>query len=253
MNENELLEYKDDISQYLNQIKQKDNLSLKQDIQDMTQLLQVNERNLESIQSQNWFQRSWASITGKNKKLMKMNADNLLTVQKLSLSLIMELEKQNMMTREMQVLLFERLNEVAIANLQLKNYIVELVNKLANRFEQIESKLDDESEFNLLIHEINLKMYQDESELSNLLKIITQLSSTTLQNERHLQILEQTLMQQGYLSLVEKPLKSLLEEISLLSSNEANELRGFFSDKMEHPVTRAVIQTLEYAAIDERK
>ena len=203
MNENELLEYKDDISQYLNQIKQKDNLSLKQDIQDMTQLLQVNERNLESIQSQNWFQRSWASITGKNKKLMKMNADNLLTVQKLSLSLIMELEKQNMMTREMQVLLFERLNEVAIANLQLKNCIVELVNKLANRFEQIESKLDDESEFNLLIHEINLKMYQDESELSNLLKIITQLSSTTLQNERHLQILEQTLMQQGYLSLVE--------------------------------------------------
>lgn len=253
INENELLEYKDDLNQYLEQIKRKDNLSLKQDIQDMTQLLQVNERNLENVQSQNWFQRSWASVTGKNKKLRQMNANNLLTVQKLSLSLIMELEKQNMMTREMQVLLFERLNEVAIANIHLKNYIVELVNKLADRFEKIESQMDDESQFNLLIQEINLKMYQDDSELSNLLKIITQLSVTTLQNERHLRILEQTLMQQGYLSLVEKPLKSLLEEISLLSSTEASELRGFFSDKMSHPVTRSVIQTLDYAAIDERK
>lgn len=253
VNENELLEYKDDLNQYLEQIKRKDNLSLKQDIQDMTQLLQVNERNLENVQSQNWFQRSWASVTGKNKKLMKMNANNLLTVQKMSLSLITELEKQNMMTREMQVLLFERLNEVAIANIHLKNYIVELVNKLADRFEKIESQMDDESQFNLLIHEINLKMYRDDSELSNLLKIITQLSVTTLQNERHLRILEQTLIQQGYLSLVEKPLKSLLEEISLLSSTEASELRGFFSDKMSHPVTRSVIQTLDYAAIDERK
>lgn len=253
INENELLEYKDDLNQSLEQIKRKDNLSLKQDIQDMTQLLQVNERNLENVQSQNWFQRSWASVTGKNKKLMQMNANNLLTVQKLSLSLIMELEKQNMMTREMQVLLFERLNEVAIANIHLKNYIVELVNKLADRFEKIESQMDDESQFNLLIHEINLKMYQDDSKLSTLLKIITQLSVTTLQNERHLRILEQTLMQQGYLSLVEKPLKSLLEEISLLSSTEASELRGFFSDKMSHPVTKSVIQTLDYAAIDERK
>lgn len=253
INENELLEYKDDLNQYLEQIKRKDNLSLKQDIQDMTQLLQVNERNLENVQSQNWFQRSWASVTGKNKKLMQMNANNLLTVQKLSLSLIMELEKQNMMTREMQVLLFERLNEVAIANIHLKNYIVELVNKLADRFEKIESQMDDERQFNLLIHEINLKMYQDDSELSNLLKIITQLSVTTLQNERHLRLLEQTLMQQGYLSLVEKPLKSLLEEISLLSSTEASELRGFFSDKISHPVTRSVVQTLDYAAIDERK
>lgn len=253
VNENELLEYKDDLNQYLEQIKRKDNLSLKQDIQDMTQLLQVNERNLENVQSQNWFQRSWASVTGKNKKLMQMNANNLLTAQKLSLSLIMELEKQNMMTREMQVLLFERLNEVAITNIHLKNYILELVNKLADRFEKIESQMDDESQFNLLIHEINLKMYQDDSELSNLLKIITQLSVTILQNERHLKLLEQALMQQGYLSLVEQPLKSLLKELSLLSSTEAKELRGFFSDKMSHPVTRSVIQTLDYAAIEERK
>ena len=69
-----------------------------------------------------------------NKNLKEVNANNLLKVQKLSLSIISELENQNMLTREIQVMMYTKLNEIAQSNLQLKNFIVEVLNKISDLY-----------------------------------------------------------------------------------------------------------------------
>lgn len=249
MANNEIIQFKDDIENYIEYLSNSEGDIIKSDIKNILNILSTNEKNVRNLENQGPIKRVWNNITGKNKKLKEINANNLLNVQKLSLGIISELEKQNMMTREVQVMIFNKLNDIAESNLQLKNFIVEVLNKIADRFENIESQ----TSFNTLIHEIKEGIYDNNLKILSLLKIVSNLSLADIKDDRNMNLLCKVLENRNIIDEKEEALKIYLEDISTFRTEDASDILEKVKYYEDDSIISCIIQSLKYSSIDEKK
>lgn len=242
-------EYKENIFESIEFIKSKSTNDMNGTVNDIMSILAINKNNIESIESQNFIKRSWKTITGSNKKLKEINGDNLLTVQKLSLTIISELEKKNMLTREMQVNIYEKLNEVKESQVKFKIFINNILNNIADRLEKVES----DTSFNMLLHEIAYGMYDNESKVEALLIIMTKVSKVDIIDERKINLLQRALINKSLISDEEIRLKDILEEIGALESENAKLCLDDLSMYVDNIVISTIVKSLEYASLDKKK
>lgn len=110
-------------------------------INEMSKLLTVSQENLEKVQNQKWFKRAWHTITGKNKKLERINQSNLLKVQKGALFFLQNLAELNEQMMETVVFTLQRIEDIQIENSKLKGYLIQIVQKYNKKIGIIENKV----------------------------------------------------------------------------------------------------------------
>ena len=140
LSESEIRLFEESYQKYIDD--SKDNKAQMEDaIDDIANLLTVNQNNLESVQNQNWFTRSWNTVSGKNGKLEKINQSNLLKIQKGSLFFLQNLAERNQATMESVIYAIKRVEDIQIESIKLKGYLSQIVLKYNNRIKKIENKL----------------------------------------------------------------------------------------------------------------
>lgn len=110
-------------------------------INEMGNLLTVSQENLEKVQNQKWFKRAWHTITGKNKKLERINQSNLLKVQKGALFFLQNLAELNEQMMETVAFTLQRIEDIQIESSKLKGYLIQIVQKYNKKIGIIENKL----------------------------------------------------------------------------------------------------------------
>lgn len=120
-------------------LKQKE---MKEKIDEMGNLLTVSLENLDTVKNQKWFNRAWQTITGKNKKLERVNQENLLKVQKGALYFIQNLAELNEEMMATVARTLQRIEDIQKESTKLKGYLIKLVQKYNKKLGHIENKLD---------------------------------------------------------------------------------------------------------------
>ncbi len=118
----------------------------KERLNEIVRLLTVSEENLEQIKDQKWFQRIWKTITGKNRKLEKINKINLFKVQKGAIYFLQKLAEQNQLMSQSVYFALQRIEDIQIQNEQIKGYLFRILNKYNERIRNIESRLQQHEE-----------------------------------------------------------------------------------------------------------
>jgi len=109
---------------------------------EIANLLTVSQNNLNEVQNQQWFERAWFTITGKNKKLEIMNQENLLKVQKGALFFLQNLAEINVQLMETVTFALQRVEDIQIENVKLKGYLIQVIQKYNKKIDRIEQRLD---------------------------------------------------------------------------------------------------------------
>lgn len=115
-------------------------------IEEMANLLTVNQKNIEDIKDQKWFSRSWNTITGKNKKLERINQTNLIKVQKGALFFLQNMAERNQATMETVTFAIKRIQDIQIESIKLKSYLTNIIQKYNLKLKKIEQRLDGHDE-----------------------------------------------------------------------------------------------------------
>ena len=112
-------------------------------VDEIANLLTVSQKNIEEVQNQKWFQRAWRTVSGKNKKLERVNQANLLKVQKGALFFLQNLAETNGQLMETVAFAFQRVEDIQIESAKLKGYLIQIVQKYNQKIHIIEKRLDD--------------------------------------------------------------------------------------------------------------
>jgi len=115
-------------------------------IEEMANLLTVNQKNIEDIKDQKWFSRSWNTVTGKNKKLERINQTNLIKVQKGALFFLQNIAERNQATMETVTFAIKRIQDIQIESIKLKSYLTNIIQKYNLKLKKIEQRLDGHDE-----------------------------------------------------------------------------------------------------------
>lgn len=140
LSESEIRLFEESYQKYIDDSKENKE-QMEETINEIANLLTVNQNNLESVQNQNWFTRSWNTVSGKNGKLEKINQSNLLKIQKGSLFFLQNLAERNQATMESVIYAIKRVEDIQIESIKLKGYLSQIVLKYNNRIKKIENKL----------------------------------------------------------------------------------------------------------------
>lgn len=110
---------------------------------EMVSLLEVNERNLREVQNQGWFKRAWATVSGKNRGLARVNEANLAKVQAGSVYFLERLAAQGQISMRSVAFALKRLEDLQISNERLKGYLLRAVEGYNHRLQIVEGELQD--------------------------------------------------------------------------------------------------------------
>jgi hypothetical protein len=240
------------IENRLSELKQSSPSQVQGDMEAMMQLLSVNESNLQYVESQGWFKRIWGTVSGGNKRLEKMNAQNLQVVQKLSLSLITKLEQQNMLTREIISMMNEKINELAVGQVEFKEFIEAVLNRVADRFERVE----DNMSFLYLLKEIDKSFFNQHSASVNLLRVAQELKAMWPIDEKQLRLLEDSMKEVSLITAETRTLDLFLKELGNMSEAEQASLSPkliYGLQQSSHPVCYALGMSLAFGLEDMNK
>jgi predicted XRE-type DNA-binding protein len=250
--EKEVASHMPTIEERLLQLKQAPPQRINEDVESIMQLLSVNESNLQKVESQGWFKRVWGTVSGGNKRLEKVNAQNLQIVQKLSLSLISKLEQQNMITREIITIMNGKLNEIAEGQLELKGFIEAVINRVADRFEQVEGRVN----FHDLLKEIELGFFNKNSSTISLLLLANELKDLCPLDPKQTKILDGYVKKANMTSTESRPLEEFLIEVANMNKEEQQGLSqqlAFAIQGSSHPVCQALGVALAFGLEDLNK
>jgi predicted XRE-type DNA-binding protein len=240
------------IEERLLQLKQEPPQRINEDVEAIMQLLSVNETNLQKVESQGWFKRIWGTVSGGNKRLVKVNAQNLQIVQKLSMSLISKLEQQNMITREIITIMNGKLNEIAEEQLGLKKFIEAVINRVADRFEQVEGRVS----FHDVLKEIELGFFKKNSSAISLLMLVNELKGLCPLDAKQTNILNGTVQKANMTTTENRPLEEILIEVANMNKEEQQGLSqqlAFAMQGSSHPVCQALGSALVFGLEDLNK
>lgn len=254
----ELKLYEKEIDHRLLQLKQTPNL-INGDVEGIMQLLSVNEKNLTKVESQGWFKRIWGTVSGGNKRLEKINAKNLQIVQQLSLSLISKLEEQNMITREIITMMNGKINELAYGQLELKQFIEAVINRVADRFERVEDRIfnvESHTNFQYLLKEVEKGFYNDYPTTIALLKLTYELLQVGKLNEQQTRLLEHYVEEAKIITEDTRALSAYLIEVGNITGEEQEVLSEQLIPVLmavSHPVCHALGNALAFGMEDLKK
>ncbi|MCK9265466.1 hypothetical protein M0P98_01035 [bacterium] len=206
-----------------------DPVMLQERIGDITQLLEVTSKNLEQIKNQKWFQRSWHTITGKNKHLKSVNEENLLQVQKAIPWFLEKLASQNTVIMQSVLLALRRAKIAQIESEKLKMFLLMVKQQLNSRLENIEDSIEKISFFSRIRARMSLRRYRRIVNKNN--KIIAKIRDTVRKN---------------YVSILDKALLEHIMYIIVDSLNELKEIDAFFKKYSGKKIdTEEIIEKME--------
>ena len=168
----------------------------------MTELLSENDRKVEMLESQTWFQRMLRTITGKNKATKREIQNNH-----------EELYQQNCLDREIITELGYRLNDLAEMNVKLKELLGALIFKLNEKIESVDR-------FHLLTDEIREGIYPSEQPFASLCRILFHMDQRTILEERRMRLLRKVMEKKGLFAKTERTLQEHLMEIMQIPDEE---------------------------------
>ncbi len=182
----------------------------------MTALLQDSDNKVEKMQNQNWFQRMWKTVTGKNKATaneVQQNHEKLSAYMTQAMQILFE---RNVMTQQTVNNLGLQLNVLYQEHNHLKEMLGAFVEKLNEKIVSIDN-------FHMLSEEIRLKMYAKDKPVIAICKVVTQLDERSVNDPRKMQILQQSLVQEGILSENPIPLQELFMDLLTCTPEEAGQ------------------------------
>lgn len=215
----------------------------------MMALLQDSDNKVEEIQKQNWFQRMWKTVTGKNKataKEVQQNHEKLSVYMTQAMRILFE---RNVMTQQMVNNLGLQLNVLYQEHNHLKEMLGGFVEKLNEKIVSIDN-------FHMLSEEIRLKMYANDKPVIAICKVVTQLDERTVNDPRKMQILQQSLLQEGVLSETPVSLQELFMDLLTCTSEEAGQFILGLGAIRQHYLPSLFLEFLEtyyYMSDMERK
>lgn len=191
----------------INYLAQQSSGKLNMVLSGMTALLNDNERKVDMLESQTWFQRMSRTLTGKNKMTqqeIQRNHDRINLYMSQAMAVLYE---QNCIDHQIMMSLGNQINGLYAEHLQLKQMLGAFVSKLNEKIESIDN-------FHILVTEIEQGIYSAESPVISLCKIIAQLDKRTALDGRKMDILSSGMQQQGILNDTEKTLSEYLMEFT---------------------------------------
>lgn len=174
----------------------------------MTELMNDTDGKVEMMGSQGWFQRMVKTVTGKNKLTKSEIQQNHDKLNAYMSEAIVELYNRNCIDHQVMISLGTQLNELYADHLQLKQMLGAFVGKL-------NEKIDSVDNFHMLTTEINQGIYSNYPPLVAMCKVISQFDKRILEDNRKLDILKRSLIEQNILNneeiLLTEYLKSIID------------------------------------------
>jgi hypothetical protein len=133
--ESAFIKFKEDFDPNSNESKKR--------LDEIVKLLSLSDENLEKVKNQKWFKRVWNTIAGKNKKLERIDKQNLLKVQKGSIYFLLQLTQQNQIMMQSVYFALKDVQIFKFQNVKFKKYISKVFDEVSTRILDIENILDE--------------------------------------------------------------------------------------------------------------
>ena len=203
-------------------------------VQGITDLQNDTNSKVEAMEKQGWFKRMWSTVTGKNKATKAEIQKNQDKVVSYVSQAVAQCYQMNCVDQKVICSLGNRMNQIyAQVNeayneqLQMKAQIAEIqliqqqtLQSLGNFVTALNEKIESIDNFHMLIEEIRLGRYNDESKLYSLCCILSQLDKRTLEDDRKLDIMRGELVKRGIVSEDGISVSAYLDEILSLPEDK---------------------------------
>lgn len=159
----------------------------------MLSLINKNEDLNNGLQNQPWCKRMFNTIIGKNKATaleIRQNHDKLNTY---IVQAVGELYNRNKINNQIMISLGLQITQIYNSHLELKNVLHILASKLNEKIESVDN-------YHTLLQEIDVGVYGNESSISELLTIISQIDYRTITDTKKMRILERKLANKDLLN-----------------------------------------------------
>lgn len=183
----------------------------------MIALMNDTDNKVSTMESQVWFKRMIKTVTGKNKATqdeIRKNHDKLNAYMSQAIG---ELYHRNCIENNVIMSLGIQLNELYADNLQLKQMLGAFVSKLNEKIDSIDN-------FQMLQNELNQGVYSSFVPIVAILKIISQFDKRILEDQRKMDILKRSMIEQNIINNQEIQLSDYLMNIIEIPIEEIGEI-----------------------------
>ena len=203
-------------------------------VQGITNLQNDTNSRVEAMEKQGWFKRMVLTVSGKNKATKAEIQKNQDKVVSYVSQAVAQCYQMNCIDQQVICSLGNRMNQIyAQVNeayneqLVMKAQIAEIqqiqqetLQSLGRFVTALNEKIESVDNFHMLIEEIRLGRYSDESKLYGLCCVLSQLDKRTLEDERKLDILRGELSKRGIISEDSISVSAYLDEILSLTEDK---------------------------------
>jgi len=200
----------------INYLAQQSSSKISMILSGMTALMNDTDNKVETMQSQNWFQRMVKTVTGKNKLTKSEIQQNHDKLNAYMSEAVAELYNRDCIDHNVMMSLGTQLNELYMDHLQLKQMLGAFVSRLNEKIESVDN-------FHMLTEEINIGIYSKYAPIVALCKIISQYDSRLIGDARKLNIVKGCLEKQNILNDKEMPLTDYLMDIIEMPMEEVGQ------------------------------
>ena len=180
----------------------------------MTELMESNNRNIQLLENQTWYQRMAKTLSGKNKMIQQEVEQNHDKINMYMSKAMSELFNRNCIDHKVLLGLGNRLSEIYEDQIQLKQLLGAFVSKLNEKIESVDN-------FHMLITEIEQGVYSTYEPMLAISTIMSQLDVRTIKDARKIEILERAVIESDIINDTELPLCDLLCGLLNASMEEA--------------------------------
>lgn len=199
-------------------------------MQNITSLQNDSDDKVKQLENQNWFKRMTSNLLGKNKATrQEIQKNSGKMVEYISQS-VAQLYNMNLINERVISSLGNRMNEVYVQvvesnqeMLNMKGQISEIMQIQQQTIEamgafvnKLNEKIESVDNFHMLISEIQNGIYNDSSKLYNLCSILSQLDKRQMDDNRKMNLLNDTMIKSNIITQDEFSVLQCLQEIVAL-------------------------------------
>lgn len=203
----------------------------------MMALMSDTDSKVAMLESQKWFQRMVKTIFGKNKLTQTEIQQNHEKLNAYMSEAIAELYNRNCINQKVIMSLGTQLNELYANNVQLKQMLGAFVNKL-------NLKIDSIDNFHMLVTEIDQGVYCEDSPLISICKLIAQFDNRILEDQRKLDIISRSLIEQKIITQDSILLTDYLREILDMPVDKFGEIYLELNTMRDNFMADIIIKTM---------
>lgn len=110
-------------------------------IADISKLLELNKENYRKVREQKWFKRAVNTLSGKNRRLKKINEENLLDIQKSAIYFLDNMAHENVALMKTVMYSINRIDYQELQDERIKSFILEWTQKNNLRNKELEGRI----------------------------------------------------------------------------------------------------------------